>query len=98
MPVGGVAGEALPGRLRDRCNSGADVRQHGYADRVAHLVALERADRVVRPEARVGAHEDLTCGAGAADARDQLVDEALGATLGVGRALAHTDVQRLKRV
>src|SRR5215211_7121087 len=67
----------------------------GDADRVATaLLAQPRGDLLI-PESRVGSEEDLPARAGAADSREQLVDEAQRAALRVGLALAQPDVQDL---
>jgi hypothetical protein len=81
-----VVGERLPRCLVDLGDRGAHVCLQGDADRVGDLVSLECRDRLVRPEARVGAYQDLAENAGAAQARDELIDETLRATLRVGGA------------
>jgi hypothetical protein len=58
-------------------------------------LARSRGGDLLVPEAGVGAEQDLARGASAADAGDQLVDEALGAPLRVRRALPEPHVQRL---
>ena len=59
---------------------------------------FKRGDRVLGPEPGVHPHRDLTVGAGAAGAGDELVDEPAGAALGVRRAFAHPGVDDLTGV
>lgn len=66
--------------------------------RVAHSETGERFDRVVGPEARIEPHDDLAGGAGAPDAGDELVDETLRASGGVGRPFAHPGMEHFAGV
>ena len=95
LPGLGVVMQPPPCLLGDRLDRGRDGLGESDADRVEATFRLEAGGDLLVSEARVGAHEDLAGGAGAADARDQLVDEARRAALGVRRAGAQPYVQHL---
>ena len=92
-------GDVDPGVLVDRGDRGGDrlhAAAHGH--RVAHVEPVQGGDGVVGPEPGIDAHGQRAGGAGAADAGDQLVEEAACAALGVGLASAHPGVQHLAGV
>ena len=92
--VAGVV-DGCPGLLvdgRHRCDHGLHHPDpHGVAD----VEPPEGGDGGVRPEAGVEAHDQLAGGARPTQPGHQLFDEPLGSPLGVGRALAHPDVEEL---
>jgi hypothetical protein len=73
------------------------VALHRDADRVAAALLAQACGDLLVLKPRVGAQQDLPGRAGAPHAREQLVDEAQRAALGVGLALAQADVQDLAR-
>ena len=93
-----VVGDGPPALLVQPLDQSHQGLHHPHPHRVVDLQALEVADGGGGPEARVEAHRDLTGGPGPAQPGDELLDEALGAALGVGRALAHPGVEHLAGV
>ncbi len=94
LAVGGVVDRG-PGRLVDARDRSGHGLHHPHAHRVADVQALEGGDGGVRPEARVEAHDELPGGSGPAHPGHELLHEAHRPALGVGRALAHPDVEHL---
>jgi hypothetical protein len=91
----GVVVQPPPLLLRDRLDRSRDGLGESDADRVEAALRPQPDGDLLVPEARVAAHEDLAGGGGAADASDQLVEEARRAGLGVRRARTEPDVQHL---
>lgn len=97
-PPDGVL-DLLPGVLGDRRDGVSDAfRAAADRHRVAHVQAVQRDDRVVRPEPRIEPDRQRTGRAGATDAGDQLFEETDRAALGVRRSLPHPRVQHLSGV
>src|SRR5437868_1960478 len=97
-PLRRVVVQLLPALLRDALDCAADALVLGDADRIAGPVLLERGDRLVAPEARVGPHQQRAGRAETTQTRYELAHEPLRAALALRRPLAHARVQHLARV
>ena len=94
----GVVVDRLPGVLGDRLDGRFDLLDVAHADRVLPAGLLEQLEDLGVPEPRVGAQQHRAGRAGALDAGDQLLAEALDPLLRVRRSLPQPDVQRLAGV
>src|SRR6266567_2315982 len=92
-----IVGHGLPGLLGDQSDPLGHDSVHRHRDRVAAALGGEVGQHLLVPEGRVGADQDLTCGASATHPGDQLLDEAKRAASRARLPLAQADVQHLAR-
>ena len=96
LAVEGVV-DRCPGRLLDGLDGPGHGRDHADTHGVADVQALQGGQGGVGPEARIEAQDQFSGGPGPAHPGHELLHEALGPALGVGRPLAHADVEDLAR-